>query len=69
MARDRARIALDRDVEVEHRAAEQAVANGAADDPGALAAQRLAGDVERVAQGLPPVYARITRGVSAHVTS
>ena len=64
VARRCARITGHRDVEVEHRAAEQPVAHRAADDPRLLAAQRFARDVQRAGQvAAPPAR------VSAQVTS
>ena len=71
-----ARIARHRHVEVEHPPAQQPVADRPADEPRGLAPQRLARNLERLAQDLPPVSAkrsrgsvRTTRAVSAHVTS
>ena len=45
------RIAGDREVDVVGVAPEQAVAHGAADEPGLLAGQDLARDLERFAHG------------------
>jgi hypothetical protein len=76
-ARERARGILgvlgDRDVEVGRRAAEQAVAHGAADDPRVAAGEDLAGRFERRAggHGAAPSrwYARGTRALIPHVIS
>ena len=63
-----AHVAVDDDVEVGRRAAQQPVAQRAADEPGALAGQRLA---QRLDHNATPSrwYARGTRAVSAHVIS
>jgi hypothetical protein len=63
---------LEREVDVDDRAAEQRVAHGAADDPGARARERPARHAHRlgvVERGEAHPCSRRTRAVSPHVTS